>query len=71
MENKIFNPRLFDLIIWILIVIIFTYDTFFNKIEDKKVWLITIILIIISTIIKLTYIGKEYKEKKYEREKSN
>jgi len=58
MKKKIFTLRLLDLIIWVIIVTVFTYNVFFNKIENKTIWFIIIILMIISLIIKIIYIKK-------------
>ena len=54
-KTKIPIFKLIDLIIWVLLVIFFIYKVVVNEVENKPAWIIMIILIIMSIIIKLVY----------------
>ena len=57
MKNKIFNLKRVDIIIWFLILILFVYNGFIDRVENKIIWFIVVILIIAYLL--LTYYGKE------------
>ncbi len=52
----------FDLGLWIIIVILYSYDFFVNKKITSEVWLISGILLLISVLIKLIYLARNKKE---------
>jgi predicted ABC-type exoprotein transport system permease subunit len=57
--KKIFDPKLADLIILVLILIVIIYEGLINKFKSNSMGPIIAILLVISTIIKIIYVGKE------------